>query len=237
MKGSVHAVIGASTPLGLVVAQNVSIPQGLVMAAVASGFSLLPDLDHPNACASKAFGSFVHKAIHRLCKATVKATATGRDRSYVSWKASVSQDPYHRTLTHTIVASLGIAILAYAVSWAGPIGLGFTAAIGVMTLWPLYRKSIGAVVLGAALGSVAAAFLLTPWLMALAVLAGYSSHVIADGCTKGGVPALWPLEIKGHRWRRIRLMGRSISSGSEQEKGPAVGVAAVSNALLLLLML
>ena len=47
MKGTVHAAIGASAPVGLVVTQHVSILQGLTMAAVSVGFSLMPDLDHP----------------------------------------------------------------------------------------------------------------------------------------------------------------------------------------------
>ena len=54
MKGTVHAAIGASAPACLVVTQHVSILQGISMAAVSAGFSLMPDLDHPKACATQA---------------------------------------------------------------------------------------------------------------------------------------------------------------------------------------
>lgn len=235
MRGSVHAAIGASAPIGLVVTQHVNILQGFTMAAVAAGFAMLPDIDHPRACASKALGSPVHKAVHRLCKAAVSGTATGRDRSQIAWQKSRQQDPYHRTATHTLLASATVGLAVYTAAWAGPVAIGAIAALGVFLLRPLYRKAIGPVVLAVVATAVAAAFLLNPWLLALASFAGYLSHVVADGCTKDGVPALWPMEIKGKRWWRIHLMGRLISSGSEQEKGPAAGVAAASNALLLLL--
>lgn len=237
MKGSVHAAIGASAPIGLVVTQHVNVMQGFTMAAVAAGFSLLPDLDHPRACASKALGVPVHRAVHSLCKIAASGTATGRDRAQIAWKKSRGQDPYHRSLTHTLLISILVGVAVYAAAWMGPVAIGAIAAFGVFLLWPLYRKKIGPLVLAVAATAVAAAILLNPWLLALAAFAGYLSHVIADGCTKGGVPLLWPMEIKGKRWWRIRLVGTLVESGSEREKGPAAGVAAASNALLLLLML
>lgn len=249
MKGSVHAAIGASAPIGLVVTQYANPIQGFAMAAVAAGFSLLPDIDHPRSCASKALGSPVHRIVHRMCKSVVDGTATGRDRSQVAWKISVQQDPYHRTLTHTLAASISVGLVVYAAAWIGLVVMAAIASFGVFLLWPLYRKTIGLVVLAAALTAVATVMLLSPWLLALAAFAGYFSHVIADGCTKAGVPLLWPMEMgkpaetksrdarQGARWWRIHLMGKLIESGSEREKGPAVGVAAVSNALLLLLTL
>jgi len=235
VKGSVHAAIGASAPAGLVLTQHVSILQGVVMAAVSAGFSLMPDLDHPNACATKALGKPVHKAVHTLCKAVVKSTAMGRDRSYLTFRKARGQDPYHRTLTHTLLVSVAMGALAYVLTMASPIACGTLAALGVFTLWPLYRKTIGLVVLGAAVAAVGSVIYLDPWLMALAVTGGYASHVVADGCTTAGVPAFWPLAIQGKRWWNIRLLGGSVSSGSAAEKGPAIGVAMASNALLVLL--
>lgn len=207
------------------------------MAAVSAGFALMPDLDHPRACASKALGPIVHKAVHGLCKAAVKGTALGRDRSYIAYRMARRQDPYHRTLTHTLLVSVLMGILAYGVSAISPIACGAVAAFGVFLLWPLYRKTIGLVVLGAATTAVGSVLYLDPWLIALAVTGGYVSHVVADGCTAAGVPAFWPLAIQGKRWWNIRLMGGVIASGSPAEKGPALGVAMASNALLVLLSL
>jgi membrane-bound metal-dependent hydrolase YbcI (DUF457 family) len=233
----VHAAIGVSAPVGLVVTQHVNVLQGFTMAAVSAGFALLPDLDHPKATASRALGAPVHKLIHSLCKAAVQASATRRDRSIISYRQIQKKDPYHRTLTHTLAASLAVGALAYLLAYIFPMGAGAVAAFGVLMLWPLYRKTIGLVVLGAAAAAVGATVLLDPWLLGLAVTGGYVSHVVADGCTSLGVPALWPLRIQGERWWNIRLLDGAVTSGSFQEKGPAVGVALASNALLVLLML
>jgi len=235
VRGTVHAAIGASAPIGLVVTQNASILQGAVMGAISAGFSLMPDLDHPKACATQALGKPVHKVVHRLCKTVVDATSVGRDRSYIRWKLINKRDPYHRTLTHTLLASVVMGILVYVASLLSPVAMGAVAAFGVFMLWPLYRKSLGLVALGAAVCAVGAVLYLNPWLIALAVTGGYVSHVVADGCTAGGVPAFWPLRIQGKRWWNIRLLGGIVASGSAAEKGPAIGVAMASNALLVLL--
>lgn len=232
-----HAAIGVSAPVGLIVTQHVSILQGLTMAAVSAGFALLPDLDHPKATASRALGNPAHKFVHGLCRAVVQATATRRDRSVIAYRQVQKKDPYHRTLTHTLAASLAVGGLAYFLALAFPVGAGAVAAFGVLMLWPLYRKTIGLVVAGAAVAAVGATVLLNPWLLGIAVTGGYVSHVVADGCTSAGVPALWPLKIHGKRWWGIRLLDSAVKSGSFQEKGPAVGVALASNALLVLLAL
>lgn len=235
MKGSVHAAIGASAPAALIITQHVSLAQGSVMAAVSAGYALLPDLDHPKSCASTALGGFVHKAVHRACKAAVRATSTQRDlgyRHYVRLRHP-TKDLYHRTLTHTLAVALGLGGVVYLVSWASAAAAGFVAALGVFLLWPLRRVTMGVVVLGAMAAAVGAALVLTPWLLALAVTCGYASHVVADACTKAGVPAFWPVPIRGKRWWNIRLLDNMVTSGSAMEKGPAVGVSLFANALLL----
>lgn len=235
MKGTVHAAIGASAPVGLVVTQHVSILQGLTMAAVSAGFSLMPDLDHPKACATQALGKPAHKAVHGLCRTVVESTALGRDRSYIRWKKIKGHDPYHRTLTHTLAVALMMGALAYGLAFTGPIATGAVAAFGVLMLWPLYRKTISLVILGAAAVAACSSLYLDPWLIGIAVMAGYLSHIVADGCTAAGVPALWPLRIQGKRWWNIRLLNGEVASGSTEEKGPAIGVAIASNVLLILL--
>ncbi|QBZ71989.1 hypothetical protein SEA_KRADAL_91 [Streptomyces phage Kradal] len=235
MKGTVHAAIGASAPAGLVITQHASIMQGAVMSAISAGFALLPDIDSPRAYASTALGRPVHKLVHSLCRKTVDATALGRDKGYIRWKRIRGHDPYHRTLTHTLVAALVMGIVAYLLTLAGGMATGAVAAFGVFLLWPMYRKTIPLVVVGAAAVAVGSVLYLDPWLMGLAVSVGYASHIVADGCTTAGVPALWPMRIQGKRWWNIRLLGPMVASGSLEEKGPAVGVAMASNALLILL--
>lgn len=235
MKGSVHAAIGASVPAGLVVTQGVTALQGVTMAGIAAGFALLPDLDSPNSCASKALGGLVHKLVHKTCKAAVTATALPRDVAYVNWMKFRQRDPYHRTLTHTLVATLAIGCLVYGAAWMHPVGAAFTAALGVFLLWPLYRRTIGLVVICAALVSVGAVMLLEPWLITLAATGGYASHIAGDACTKAGVPVLWPVTVQRKRWWNIRLLGSMVTSGSTREKGPAVGVSLAANALLVVL--
>lgn len=227
-------MIGASTPVGLVVMQQASPVQGVAMAAISAGFALLPDLDHPRSCASRALGRITHSFVHGLCRTAFHATALAGDKKSLTYLRSIRRDPYHRTLTHTLVASFAIGAVAYAAGW-GRVSTGAMAGLGVMLLWPLYRRTLGMVVLGAAATAVTASLLLTPWLLALAVGGGCASHVLADACTKQGVPAFWPIKIKGRRWWNVRLLGGLVASGSTHESGPAVGVSMAANALLLLL--
>lgn len=237
MKGSVHAAIGASAPAGLIVTQHVSLFQGFTMAAVASGFSLLPDLDTGKALASKALGTPVHRAVHWLSRTAMDRTATGPDRANMSWMKIRKRDPYHRGVTHTLVAAAVVSAVAYLSFWVHPVAVGLLGALAVFTLWPLYRKTVPLVVLASLSAGVGSALLLDPWLFALAAGGGYLSHIAADGCTTSGVPALWPMKINGKRWWKICLLGRLVPSGSEAEKGPALGIAVAANGLLVFLTL
>ncbi|MFE0472477.1 metal-dependent hydrolase [Streptomyces sp. NPDC058947] len=231
-----HVAIGASTPIGLVAMQHVTVLQGVTMAAISAGYSLLPDVDCRNATANRALGGTGHRIAHGICATVYRATGTSRDRAFAQYmRVKRFNDPYHRTLTHTVVASVAVGLAVYALAFVGLVSTAFVAVFGVFLMWPLHRRSIGLVVLGAAVAAVGSVFLLTPWLVALAAGGGYFSHVVADACTKGGVPALWPVSIQGKRWWNIRLLGGMVTSGSEAEKGPALGVSVAANALLLFL--
>lgn len=256
MRGTVHVAIGASAPTGLVLTGHVTILQGATMAAISAGFALAPDLDTPNSLASKALGGVVHRVVHSLCRVVFTASAAGPDRSRAAWRAGhLGRDPFHRTLTHTLVAAVAVGAVAYLVALTSLIAAGLLAALGVFLLWPLDRRlgrslpggltarelrrlaSRAAVVAVAATGAALGAMLLLgPWLMALAVGGGYLSHLVADACTKQGVPALWPLPVDGRRWWEIKLLGPLVRSGDPVERGPAVGVSLASNGLLLLLV-
>ncbi|WP_374215315.1 metal-dependent hydrolase [Streptomyces sp. NEAU-Y11] len=232
MKGSVHVAIGASAPIGLVATQAITIPQGVVMAIVAAGYAVLPDVDTPTSCASRALGPLAHKAVHGLCRSVVDRTALRRDKSRVRWMEIRRRDPYHRSLTHTLAATLLLGCIALGSSWAHPAFAGFLAALGAFLLWPICGR-FGLIVPAAAVAALGAATVLSPWMVTLAVTGGYMSHLLADACTTAGVPLFWPLEIQGKRWWYIRLLGASVTSGSPGERGPAVGVALASNVLLL----
>lgn len=243
MKGTVHAAIGVSVPAGVTLTGAVSIPQGVIMAAVSAGFSLLPDIDSPNSLASQAVGPLAHRAVHRVSRAALTSTSTGRDVSHANWKRINRQDPVHRTLTHTVLVTLALSAFAYLADTA-TLG-GLVTGLGVFLLWPVYRKkgkvsrriAMAVCFLGAVAVSYAAGLYMTPWLMALAVGGGYLSHVIADGCTTSGVPALWPVKFSGKRWWNFRLLGSYVKSGQKEEKGPALAVALAMNGLLLFLTL
>lgn len=241
MKGTVHAAIGVSAPAAVTLTGAVSIPQGLIMAAVSAGFALLPDVDSPNSLASQAMGPLAHRVTHRISRAALTSTSTGRDVSNANWRRMNRQDPVHRTLTHTLLVTLAVAGLTYTV---GLVGLGgMVTGLGVFLLWPVYRKK-GKVSRGVAMGvcfagavgvSYAAGLCMTPWLLALAAGGGYLSHVAADGCTTSGVPALWPMKFGGKRWWNFRLLGGYVKSGQKEERGPALAVALATNGLLLFL--
>lgn len=236
MKGSLHVAIGASAPIGLVVTQHATIFQGAAMAAVSAGYSLLPDVDNRKATANVALGGSVHKFVHSLCARVYQATGTRRDRAFAVWAAKRGwDDPYHRTLTHTFAAAALLGVLVYTLSAMSAVATGFIAAFGVFLMWPLHRGAVGPVVGVAVAASLGSAVLLDPWLMTLAATGGYVSHIVADACTRHGVPAFWPVPIKGKRWWNIRLLDSLVTSGSAQEKGPAVGVSLTANVFLVFL--
>lgn len=69
-------------------------------------------------------------------------------------------------------------------------------------------------------------FLLGGSLLGVAVGTGIFSHILADSCTKAGVPLAWPLMVQGRRWRHFRLPGaRYMKSGNPLEWIPGCGVA------------
>lgn len=63
-------------------------------------------------------------------------------------------------------------------------------------------------------------------LIGVAVGTGILSHILADACTKAGVPVAWPLMVRGRRWSTFRFPGaRHMRSGSTLEWVPGCGVA------------
>lgn len=72
---------------------------------------------------------------------------------------------------------------------------------------------------------VALAFLFLPWQLGLALALGYGSHLLADSCTRGGIPLLWP---------NRRLYGpRLMRTGGLVELLVVLPACALGSALLL----
>lgn len=234
MNGRTHTAIGAASMAGAALI-GVPPPQCVLMVVIAAGAALGPDLDHPGSTASRAMPSVVHKAVRAVTTTCWKITSTGRDAQDAGWKSSRGRDPYHRTFTHTTVASVALGLLI--LLFTSTFHIGIVALVALMGWW-LRRITKWENWFFVALGGVMAlAFFhpMEPWMSAWAVFIGYLSHVLADGCTKAGVPFLWPLKIKGKRWWNVRLLGSTVTSGQSREWLPATGLAIALNAPFLLM--
>lgn len=224
MNGRTHAAIGFAVPTSFLAAGS-----GLVEVAflglLAAGAALGPDIDHPDATASKALGSTVHRSVHAVSKVTRLSSSTALDLSDAHRQEALKRDPDHRGLTHTGLASLAVG---FAVLLVGLVP--FTdALLGLLCGWLLGHvvRRVAATALMAA-GAVLGLLVSVPaWMMAVAVAGGWLSHVLADGCTMAGVPLLWPIRHKGKRWYRFRFMGSLLRSGARAELAVAVSMIAV----------
>lgn len=210
MNGRSHAVIGAAAPLSLVTA-GADLGQLAVLAVLSAGAALGPDIDHPNATATKALGTAVHRAVHSLSTTVRKATSTRADKAAAAHWEGLGRDADHRALTHTGISFLALSAGAYGVALL-PFGAALLGAVAGWMLGHLGRRSTAPVtsIAGAALGFLCG---VPAWMAALAVGAGWLTHVLADGCTMGGVPLTWPLRRRGRRWSHTRILGRMLRSG------------------------
>lgn len=227
MNGRTHAAIGAASMTGAALS-GVPIAQCAVMTVIASGFALGPDIDHPGSTISKSMPNVVHRIAHGLSRMARTATSTGGDRSHFAWKASRNHDPEHRTLTHTVIAG---AVVTAAATGAALLPLG-VLILTVLSAWwcrRLFKGLLPFLAVGIVIASLVP---VSPELVAWAAGSGWLSHIVADGCTKSGVPMLWPVKIKGKRWYRLRLLGSSLSSGDKREWIAGFGVAVLMNSPL-----
>lgn len=238
-----HAVIGAAFPVGFM-AHGVSVPQCAAMAVVSAGFALGPDLDTPSSTASKALPAFVHRATHSLSSASLasRRLSTGLDKRDFAWRARNGRDPAHRSLTHTAVCALAVGL---AVSAAATTQIG-AALVAALAAWVMRRLLPGRPVralrhhetfrrvgwLGLLSPAAAGALAWTadpgPVLTGVAAFLGWLSAVLADGCTKDGVPLAWPfLTVKGKRWWRFRFLGTRLETGGPGEWWVVFAVTAI----------
>lgn len=217
MNGRSHLVIGAASPL-CAASGGASLQQCLVLSIIAAGFSLGPDIDHPDATATKALGQPVHQAAHKLSALARRVVATSSDDQAAAWCASRGRDPYHRGLTHTGIMAVVVGAVATAVALL-PWGAGALAGLSLVLatrVWPGKRRiqRLAVITVGIVLALITP---MSPVLAGFAAGAGWLSHIIADGCTTMGVPLLWPLVIRGKQWYRVRLLGSLLPSGSPHE--------------------
>lgn len=246
MSGAALWLYGAAAAAPFVADQ--SLPVVAVGAAVCAGSALLPDIDCPGSLSTKdgstvvrAFGvvgEAVGHTMDNVAMVVYNATRSKYDKP---------KNNGHRTLTHTGVFTVGLGLLvsagaslpgsfdAFGRSW----GTGQT--ITLVTMWAclhlalfgLFEKwtkktrkkygLLGVMAVSAVLTAATAMNLPStdgsyPWL-GMAVGAGAVMHCLGDAITKAGVPFLWPVPIRGHRWWDITLPSfLAIRAGGTFEK-------------------
>lgn len=202
--GRTHLVGGLALGLGAAdLAGDLTLPRALALAAVAGGSALLNDLDTPSSTASHALGRHTQRlasGVQWLSHVAFQTTATPTDHRYAS--------PTHRALTHTLLFALLVGLGGWAVARWVPLGAGLVAfTVAVPALRLVDRRLRGVSLLLGALGVGALVLVATPDAVGVgaAVGVGLLSHDLLDGCTTMGIPLLWPLKLRGMRWRRLGL--------------------------------
>lgn len=201
MMGKSHAASGWCA--GLLVAPLIGIaglPPVLLFAVGTAGFSLLADLDHPGARASRLLGPItggVSWVLRRASAAVYRATKGPRDENGAGT---------HRHLTHTVLSALAFGGLT-----AGGVALGGPwVTLGVLLFGVLLAEdALGDWVLPVALGAgvfmasttdtMAALDAVGGWL-GIAVTVGCLVHLGGDALTLAGLPLWWPILYKGETW-------------------------------------
>lgn len=208
-----------------------------MLSAISMGFSLGPDIDHPNSTITKALGAPVHTALHGLSTAARTVLATKYDRSKFTEAEKRGIDPSHRALTHTLAFTAAMGFGAFLVGHSS-LGTAVLAAGCAAVCRKMFRRAERMLVLGAAVALLMFGISadLPPESVMLAATSGWLSHVIADACTTAGVPVMWPIRVKGRYWWRLRLLGGWLRSGDPKECGVALCIALAMNAFLFVLI-
>lgn len=234
-----HAATGAAggAMLGLVpglITTNLNLGIAIVGCA---GFALLPDIDHPKATAAQTFGwpsKAIAHVVETFCGWIYVSTRTGRDQL---------RHGGHRTLTHTLLFSLGMGALTL---WAATNKLALLLILFVGLCWGIrgffpktlkkakfklmprtlrkwFPKSSAKLFLYI-VASILPLFMLadrlpTPsaWFMAMVVGWGSLIHCLGDCLTDSGAPLLYPLPIGKQLWYRFKAPAR-FNTGSELGK-------------------
>lgn len=237
MLGMQHATCGLLAGVG-VAALIPSAPwplRGLVVVT-AGGAALLPDLDHPGATAAKSLGpvtKVIAWAVDRVAVTVYHATRGPGD--------SPTRRGGHRLLTHTVPACLLAGALVGLLGVLSPVALAVVCGL-LAGLLALGTKQAG-VTLAVTCAGVAWWLLERypgwSWAVPVAVTVGCLVHLAGDAVTPSGVPLLWPLAVRGERWRMVSTPVTFDAGGAAEtvavawllRAGLAVAVASVTGVL------
>ncbi|GAA3150079.1 metal-dependent hydrolase [Kribbella aluminosa] len=218
-----------------------SVAEVVPFAAATAGYTLLPDLDHPGASASRLLGP-----VTRLVSGAVRAFS---GVLYNLTKGPRDEDGTgkHRHATHTLVAAVLLGFLAAGLGDRGKWAVLAVAVTGLVLAadalgdWIVLAvlAAAGWSVVGAGPGSAAADAVqagltqIGGWIGA-AVGVGMFVHCLGDSLTRSGCPWLWPLPIRGETWYEIRLpRPLRFSTGHWFEHAVIVPVLTIGGVLLL----
>lgn len=219
-------------------------------AAVATGFALLPDVDHTGSTVARTLGPLTHAA------AGVVAWTSTDVRSRSCPHCAGRGDSGHRGITHTALGAVVAGLVVSVCAWlfgqivaAVVAGFGvwlaahsalsspWRARIGDMILPGRFRSrgpaahrftaGVGALLLGAAAaGALHESASGSWWWIGLPVFWGCLAHSLGDALTFSRVPLLWPLEIRGCRWTPVGSpRWLRFRTGSTAEKAVVVLLA------------
>ncbi|MBB4931356.1 membrane-bound metal-dependent hydrolase YbcI (DUF457 family) [Lipingzhangella halophila] len=205
------ATTGAIAPL---LGSTTDVVTLAVGAAVGAGAALLPDLDHPEATATRSQGPITAWActgLRALSSAVWMATRTPAD--YGGYQDGAGA---HRHLTHTLPAAVVAGVLVWAAalhSYGMAAVLWLLISLGLRGLGQCLtgrdRRSLSqwtTVSLGAGLATVVVMVVAppAPSLLGAVVAVGMGAHILGDWLTPQGVPLTWPLRRRGKRWWMYR---------------------------------
>lgn len=200
MMGSTHCATGVLTGLAVAPLLGLGTAETLLFAATTAGYSLVPDLDHPNARASRLLGPItggLSYGLRYLSAWTYQRTKGPRDEH---------RSGTHRCLSHTAAFCLVMGGIVYALTAVFPVwGTAVALLFGLL----LTADAISAWLLLAALPAAIGPLLnqepfsqTSGWLW-LAVSTGCLAHCLGDALTTSGCPMLAPLSIRGERWKPL----------------------------------
>ena len=211
MMGRSHAASGAVVGLALAPALGLAnLVEAIPFAVVVAGYSIFPDLDCGGATASRLLGPVTRAMswlVQRFSAVVYRITRTD---------TSSESAGTHRHLTHTVVFAVGLGALAWATSLASPWVVAAWLVFGVLSAGAALSGLAAVVAAAAAVvplassGSVETVFAdMQPW-TGIAVGVGCLVHLVGDGITVSGIPALWPIPIGGRTWHDLHLLPHPI---------------------------